>query len=221
MNYLFLMGDFKLWEAPITYLLLAITVFSSYKAMEDYQMKDKMIFHPYTIKRYKEWYRFFSHGLIHADWIHLLFNAYVLYAFGAQVEMAFYVLWGKALGPIVYLAMYVSGLAMSSLYSYYKHQDNAGYRALGASGAVSSVVFSFILLSPTADMGLIFIPGIRFPAVVFGIAYLLYSAYMSKKGRDNIGHDAHYWGSVWGFVFPVVLMPPLFFHFLTQIQQLL
>ena len=220
MNELFLMGEPKLWEAPMTYLLLLITIYTSYRAMEDYEMKDKMIFHPHTIKNYKEWYRFFSHGLIHADWIHLLFNGYVLYAFGAQVEMTFTILWGPALGPIVYLSMYVSGLAMSSFYSYYKHQDNAHYRALGASGAVSSVVFSFILLAPTANMGLIFIPGIKFPAVVFGLAYLFYSAYMSKKGRDNIGHDAHYWGSVWGFVFPIIIMPDLFYNFIKQVQTL-
>ena len=221
MNYLLLAGEPKLWEAPMTYLLLVITVYSSYKAMEDYQMKDQMIFHPYTIKRHKEWYRFFSHGLLHADWIHLLFNAYVLFAFGAQVEQIFCVIWGKGLGTVVYLALYVSGLAMSSLYSYYKHQDNAGYRALGASGAVSSVVFSFILLMPNAGMGLIFLPGINFPAVVFGLAYLFYSAYMGKKGKDNIGHDAHYWGSVWGFVLPVVIKPALLLSFLAQIQELL
>ena len=214
MNSLLLMGEPKLWEAPLTYLLLAITIFTSYRAMEDYEMRDKLIFNAYTINRHKEWYRFFSHGLIHADWIHLLFNAYVLYAFGAQVEIYFKYIFGEGLGPLVYLTLYVSGLAMSSLYSYYKHKDNPSYNALGASGAVSSVVFAYILLLPTSSMGLIFIPGIYFPAIIFGLAYLAYSAYMSKKGTDNIGHDAHYWGSVWGFVFPAVLKPALFMMFL-------
>jgi len=219
MNTLLLVGEPKLWEAPITYLLLAITVYTSYRAMEDHDMKSKMIFNPYVIYTRKEWYRFFSHGLIHADWMHLLFNAYVLFSFGAMVEIYFKMIWGAALGPFVYLGLYVSGLVMSSLYSYYKHKDHGGYNALGASGAVSSIVFAYILLMPTAGMGLIFIPGIYFPAILFGLAYLAYSAYMGKKGRDNIGHDAHYWGSVWGFVLPIVLKPALFVLFLEQVRE--
>ncbi len=218
MNTLLLSGDPALWEAPLTYLILAITVYTSYRAMQDPYMKGNFMFIPYVIQRDKQWYRFFSHGLIHADWIHLLFNAYVLFSFGAQVEIYFSLIWGKAFGPIIYLGLYGSGLIMSSLYSYFKHKDNGGYQALGASGAVSAVVFSFILLMPTSGMGIIFIPGIHFPAVFFGLAYLAYSAYMSKKGRDNIGHDAHYWGSVWGFAFPIVFKPVLFLVFLDQVK---
>lgn len=224
MNTLFLIGEPKLWDAPLTYLILAITVYTSYRSFEDYSERDKLIFHPHTIQRYGEWYRFFSHGLIHGDWIHLLFNAFVLYMFGALIEMELKYIFSPTIGPLVYLALYASGLIMSSLYSYYKHKDNPSYRALGASGAVSSVVFAFVLLHPTAGMGILLISditGIYFPAFIFGGLYLAYSAYMGKQGRDNIAHDAHYWGAVWGFVFLVAVKPSLLILFLEQIRMYL
>lgn len=220
MNSLFLMGNEpSLYEAPLTYLILAITVYSSYRCMDDHYEKEKFMFIPYVIQKDQQWYRFFSHGLVHANWMHLLFNAYVLLMFGGvvEVQLKHSSIFG-VLGPIVYLALYISGLLMSSVYSFYKHRENRGYAALGASGAVSSVVFASILLQPTAGMGLIFLPGIYLPSVLFGLLYLLYSVYMSKKGTDNIGHDAHYWGAVWGFVFLVVAKPSLFMLFLEQIR---
>lgn len=220
MNSLFLMGNEpSLYDAPLTYLILAITVYTSYRCMEDPYEKEKMMFIPYTIQRDGQWYRFFSHGLVHANWIHLLFNVYVLLMFGGMVEMQLkhHTIFGM-IGPVVYVALYVTGLVMSSIYSYYKHKDNRGYAALGASGAVSGVVFASILLNPTSEMGLIFLPGIYLPSVIFGILYLVYSVYMSRKGTDNIGHDAHYWGAVWGFVFLVVAKPVLFMRFLEHIR---
>lgn len=212
-------GEPTPFEAPLTYLILLLTVYTSYRYMDYGSGKVKLMFLPYEMQREKEWYRFFSHGLIHGDWIHLLFNSYVLLMFGGMVEMYLKsdALFGQ-LGNIVYLVLYISGLVMSSLYSYYKHKDNRGYAALGASGAVSSVVFAFILLEPTSSMGLIFIPGISFPAVFFGLAYLAYSAFMSKKNMDNVGHDAHYWGSVWGFVFLAALKPMLLYYFFMDIK---
>lgn len=220
MNYLLLMGgEPSPVDAPLTYLILLLTVYTSYRYMEYGSGKVRLMFIPYEMQRNKEWYRFFSHGLVHNDWIHLLFNSYVLLMFGGMVEIYLKsdYLFG-VMGNFVYLALYISGLMMSSLYSYYKHKDNRGYAALGASGAVSSVVFAFILLAPTSSMGLIFIPRIHFPAVFFGLAYLAYSAYMSKRNLDNVGHDAHYWGSVWGFVFLAALKPLLLYAFFLEIK---
>lgn len=220
MNYLFLMGrEPGPIEAPLTYLILLLTVYTSYRYMKYNSDKVRLMFIPYEMKREKEWYRFFSHGLVHNDWMHLLFNSYVLLMFGGMVEIYLKqeALFGD-FGNIVYLVLYISGLIMSSLYSYFKHQENRGYAALGASGAVSSVVFAFILLEPTSSMGLIFVPGISFPAVFFGLAYLAYSAYMSKRNLDNVGHDAHYWGSVWGFVFLAALQPMLLYRFFMKIK---
>jgi len=217
-NTLFLVGEPTPLDAPITFLLLAITVFTSYKVMDNRYEKQKFMFNPYTIKRQKDWGRFLTHGLIHADWMHLIFNMYVLYMFGAVVEGAYMTIFGKILGPILYLVLYLSGLVMSSLYSYFKYQDSSHYNALGASGAVSGVVFAFMLFAPTAEMGLIFIPFVTLPAFVFGLLYLAFSAYMSKRGTDNIGHDAHFWGSVWGLVFTGLLMPSLFVSFFEKIR---
>lgn len=219
MNSLFLLGsEVSIQDAPMTYLLLGIIVFTSYRFMEPSSEKERMMFVPYVMERNKEWYRFFSHGFVHGDWIHLLLNSYVLLIFGGSLEYTLKHpdLFGN-LGTLVYLGLFVSGLLMSSVYSFFKHRYNGYYRALGASGAVSSVVFASILINPLAGLGLIFIP-IRFPAFIFGTLYLIYSAYKSKQGNDNIGHDAHYWGSVWGFAFLAILKPSLVEAFLLQIR---
>lgn len=220
MNTLFLVGnDPGPLDAPMTFLILAITIFTSYRYMDDPYEKSKLMFNGPAIHRKGEWYRFLSHGFVHADWVHLFFNSFVLYMFGTLVEMAFQSIFG-IMGGIIFLLLYVTGLVMSSVYSFYKHKDNSRYYSLGASGAVASVVFAFILMAPTAGMGLLIISditGIYFPAFIFGFLYLAYSAYMSKHGNDNIGHDAHYWGSVWGFVFLAALKPILVLYFFEEI----
>ncbi|WMX13499.1 MULTISPECIES: rhomboid family intramembrane serine protease [unclassified Aureispira] len=221
MNSLFLQlsNEPALHEAPLTYLILAITIYTSYRYMEDSDEKRRMLFNAYAIDKYNQWYRFFSHGLIHKDWVHLGLNSFVLYMFGGQLEMDLKSTryFGPLMGPILYLTLYLTGLAMSSVYSFYKHRYSSSYNALGASGAVSSVVFATILLSPLGGIGIIFIP-IRIPAFIFGGLYLAYSAYKSKQGNDNIGHDAHYWGSVWGFVFLLIFQPKLLLDFIDQIK---
>lgn len=225
MNNLFLQlsNEPALHEAPLTYLILAITVYTSYRYMEDSDEKRQMLFNAYAIDKYNQWYRFFSHGLIHKDWMHLGFNSFVLYMFGGQLEIVLKQeqFFGPLMGPILYLTLYLSGLVMSSVYSFYKHKENTHYNSLGASGAVSSVVFATILLHPTSKLGLIFIPMeiLSIPAFIFGTLYLIYSAYKSKLNNDNIGHDAHYWGSVWGFVFLLLFKPNLFLEFLNQIRS--
>jgi len=223
MNTLLLIGRGTppLWEAPITYLILAITIYTSYQAFEDYSLKDKMIFRPASMARTGEWYRFLSHGLIHSDGRHLLFNSLALFFFGTSLEPELRLIFGQAIGPLVYLVLYVSGLIMASLYSYYKHQDDSWYTALGASGAVCSVVFACILVYPMNGIGLLFISditGMYIPGIIFGPLYLWYCVYKSKLNNDNIGHDAHYWGSVWGFVFLASLKPSLVLSFLEQIK---
>ncbi len=217
MNYFLLQGGLPaLLATPMTFLLLIITGYTSYQYMEPSSDKHKLSFYPYEMKREKQWYRFFSYGLVHANWIHFGFNAYVLYAFGSIVESIlknpyYFGQWGT----LVFLLLYLSGLLMSALYSYYVHQNDRGYRAVGASGAVSSVVFAFILLAPFAPLRIIFIP-IEFPGVLFGLLYLAYSAFMSKRKLDNVEHKMHYWGSVWGFVFLIALKPALWILFMDQ-----
>jgi|SRR4051812_46801114 len=199
----------------ITLIIIAITVVVSIYAMDNYSVKNRLMFNAYQIRHRKEWYRFFSSGLIHADYMHLGFNMISLYSFGAGVENL-YSFHFQEKGILFFILLYVGGLAMSSLYTYEKHKDNIHYNALGASGAVSSVVFAFIILAPTAKLSLIFIP-IPIPAYLFGAIFLGIEYYLGKRGQSNIGHDAHFWGAVFGLVFTLVLRPALGTAFIAQI----
>ncbi len=184
---------------------MVITGLTSYRAFEDRKLKAQFIFLPAKIKETGEWYRFFSSGLIHADWMHLLFNMYVLYSFGQSVEQYFGYYFGEIFGRILYLVMYVLAIGASSIPDYKKHQNYYGYAALGASGAVSAVVFASIFFSPwQGGIGLLFIPG-SIPPMLFGALYLWYSSYMAKRQMDNIGHNAHFWGAVFGFAFTLLI----------------
>lgn len=199
----------------ITYIIIIITVFISITAMDNHTLKNKLMFNAYMIHQRKEWYRFFSSGLIHADWMHLGFNMFSFYMFGRAVEDGFNALFeGK--GILFFILLYVGGLVMSSFYSYEKHKKDIWYNALGASGAVSSVIFAFILLDPTARLGFLFIP-VPIPAYLFGLIFLGIEYYLAKRGRDNIGHDAHFWGAIYGVTLTIILKPGLVSNFIDQI----
>lgn len=202
----------------ITLIIVGITVLVSIAAMDNMTLKNKLMFNAYMINHRKEWYRFFSNGLIHADWIHLLFNMYALWMFGKGVETIYKydeVFGGK--GSLFFILLYVGGLAMSSLYSYEKNKNNIHYNSLGASGAVSAVIFAFIVLNPTAQLGFMFIP-VPIPAYLFGFIILGIEHYLSRRGNTGIAHDAHFWGSVFGIVFTLVLKPSLAIDFIHKIQ---
>lgn len=202
----------------ITLIILAITVIVSIAAMGDPTLKSKLMFNAYMIHHRKEWYRFFSNGIIHADWIHLAFNMYAFWMFGRGVENAFGFdeIYGNK-GPLFFILLYVGGLVMSSLYSYEKNKDNIYYNSLGASGAVSAVIFSYIVLAPTAQLGFMFIP-VPIPAYLFGLIILGIEHYLSKRGNTGIAHDAHFWGSIYGVVFTIAMKPSLAIDFIHKIQ---
>lgn len=201
----------------ITYAIMGLTILLSYQANTDASFKQKMIFYPYAIKRRGEFYRFLTGGLIHADWLHLGMNMYVLFMFGQLAEFYFMSQFG-ALGWFLYPAMYFLAIPIAETYSYVKHHDNAYYMSLGASGAVSAVVFASILFNPLAEMGIILIP-FFIPGFIMGTLYLIYSNVMAQRASDNIGHNAHFYGAVFGLLFPAMFKPKLFIHFLDQIQQ--
>lgn len=151
-----------------------------------------------------EFYRFITSGLVHADIMHLAFNMFTLYFFGPYAERFYTVLFGDP-NHIKFIILYVGGLICSSIYSYFKHKDNPSYMALGASGAVSGVLFATILLDPWNWLLIFGI--IPVPAILFGVAYLIYSAKMAKEGKDNIGHDAHFYGAIFGLVITLAFGP--------------
>ncbi|MFN3555991.1 MAG: rhomboid family intramembrane serine protease [Bacteroidales bacterium] len=197
----------------ITLVLILITVVTSVLAFGNSDLFYRLKFNPYMIHHNRQWYRFFTHSLLHADWMHLFVNMFVLWSFGSLVEDLFALYFGNKAG-IFFLLLYVGSVMFSNLPAYGKHKNNSYYNAVGASGAVSAVLFSSIIMYPHGSIMFIFFP-IPIPAWVFGILYLIYSAYMSKRGTDNIGHDAHFWGAVFGLAFTIALEPsfvPAFFE---------
>ncbi|HEY2727685.1 MAG TPA: rhomboid family intramembrane serine protease [Parafilimonas sp.] len=164
---------------------------------------DKLIFYPPDIARRKQWYRFFSNGLIHADIGHLAFNMISLYFFGDLVNGAFTEIFGNA-GTLLYLVMYVSALAVCLIPTYMSNKENYYYRSLGASGAVSAVIFAGILLAPQLPLSMFFLP-LQIPGFIFGPLYLIITAYLNKRGGGGINHSAHLWGALYGIAFVIVL----------------
>ncbi len=184
-----------------------ITSLISLWAFNNGRVFSALLYEPYVIKVQGEWYRFITHAFIHSNWPHLLVNMFVLYMFGRNVELLYgQIAGGSALLP--FLTLYIGGILFSSLPSFKKYMMDPGYRAVGASGAVSAVLFAQILMLPTTPIYFFLIP-FPIPAFVFGILYLFYSYYMDKRGGDNVAHDAHFYGAVYGIVFTAVLEPQL------------
>jgi membrane associated rhomboid family serine protease len=199
----------------ISLLIIIITVLVSVLAFNDRDIFDKLKFNAFDIKHNRQLYRFFTHAFIHVDWMHLLVNMYVLYTFSDVVITFFQYYFGYKAG-YYFILLYIGGIIFSSLFDFFKHKENVSYNAVGASGAVASVVFASIILHPGASIYFFFIP-IGIPAALFGLIYLIYSAYMAKKGQDNIGHNAHFWGSIFGIVYTIILNPGFFTRFLNEL----
>ncbi len=189
-------------ELSITLIIVIITVLVSIGAFNSQKIMEDLIFYPPAVSQRNQWYRFFSCGLIHADWGHLIFNMLALYLFGGKLEIYFTQIFGEK-GKALYLVMYILGLAISVLPTYFKNKNNYHYRSLGASGAVSAVIFSSILFDPLSGIGLFFIP-IYVAGFVFGIIYLFISGWLDKRGQGNINHSAHIFGALFGIVFTII-----------------
>jgi len=198
----------------MTNALVAITVLVSILAFYNSGVMSRLIFNPYMVTERKQWYRFITSGFIHADWIHLAVNMLVLWSFGNVVERYFVSMFEEK-GLFYYLLLYLGGLLISITPSYKRNMHNAGYNALGASGAVAAVLFAAILFRPLDKIYLYGIIGI--PGILVGVSYLVYSYYMDKKGGGQINHDAHLWGAVFGLLFTILLKPSIFLHFLDQL----
>ncbi len=205
---------------PVTFSLLFLFGGISVYAFSRPELKENLIFSPYRIKRTNEWYRFVSSGFIHADWMHLIFNGYVFYQFSRIIEIYFTSTYGAFLGSLYTIFLFVSGIMVSHITTYVKNTENSWYASLGASGGVSSVLYAYIFLAPTNNLYLLFIP-VGIPAIVVGIGYLFLSNYYARNGsRDNINHEAHYTGSLWGVVFMLLINPKGIFVFIDQIKSL-
>ena len=200
----------------LTIIIIVITAIVSILCFQNQDLFMKLRFSPYMVKNKNQTYRFLTHAFVHADWMHLFVNMFVLLSFGRIVEAYFeQVFEGKAM--VYYIILYLGGILFSTLPSYWKHQHDPAYSAVGASGAVSAVLFSSILFAPLSGIYLMFIP-IPIPAFVFGFLYLAYTAYSARKASDNIGHDAHFWGAMYGVIITLMLNFNIGIHFVEQIR---
>lgn len=191
-------------ELNVLLIIIIVTVGISLMAFNNRSMMDKMLFIPYDCKHSNNYARIFTHILIHADWMHLLFNMISLYYLGRLLLLNFYFEYGFVMGQFHFVTLYLLGALFATLIPYIRHQDNPGYRSLGASGAVSAVIFGTILWNPTIEIHLFFIP-FGIPAYIFGPLYLLYEYYADKRGQSGVAHDAHLGGAIFGILYILII----------------
>jgi len=207
----------------ITIIIIIVTVIISLFAFRSQRVMDDLIFYPASITEKNQYYRFISYGFIHADLSHLFFNMYAFYLFGRACEDSFVNIFGNY-GKTFYLLMYFLSLIACVIPDFNKHKTNAGYRSLGASGAVSAVVFAYILFRPLQGIGLLFIP-VFIPGFLFGIIFLVVSYFLGRKGGSRINHSAHIWGAIFGVAFLIIFSQlfssyPLLENFIDSVKNL-
>jgi hypothetical protein len=197
----------------MTLILIAITVGVTFLAFNQSETFERLTFIPYQVWHDRQWYRMLTGGLVHANPQHILFNMLSFYFFGPTVEAYFGVIFAP-FGSIAFVLFYLLAIVVAGIPDLIKSKDNYNYRAVGASGAVSAGIFASILFSPDSTIIFMIFP---MPAFVFAILYLAYSAYMSRRQSDNIGHLAHFSGAVFGFLFPLLFNPSLLLIFIHKI----
>ena len=198
----------------LTVLIIVLTGITSFIAFRDPAMRYRSLLLPAQMYQRGEWYRLLTHGFVHRDWVHAAINLFVLWSFGEVVEMQFRYRFG-VLGPVLFILLYLGGLVASSLPVYFKRRHDPGYAALGASGAVSAIVFAYIVFFPLERICLYFI--LCLPSALMGILYLAYSSYMDRRGGDMVAHDAHLYGAIFGILFPLAIRPSLALSFVDQL----
>ena len=205
----------------ITLTIVIATVVISLIGFRNSDFLLRMMFSPYMIFHNKQYDRFITHAFIHdpKNLFHLLFNMFVLYQFGTNVEL-FFKANSPGRGTLYFIILYLGGIIFSSLRDYVKHKDDPNYLALGASGAVSAVLFSHIMIYPATELYLFFIP-IAIPSFVFGILYLGLEQYLDRKGRDHVAHGAHFYGAVFGIIFTLFTDFSILPEFFSQINNYL
>ena len=198
-------------NTSMTLVLVILTIAASFYAWSKPEIYEKWMMYPYRVKCNKEFYRFITSGFIHSGYAHLGFNMISFYYFGKYVEMVF--------GPVTFVLLYLIGIIVSDIPTFLKQQNNPGYRSLGASGGVAAIVFSSILLNPLSKIGFVFLPGIEISGFIFGLGYLMYSYYQAKNSSDNIGHEAHFYGALFGVVFTIIIFPGVLMGFFEKIKH--
>ena len=197
----------------ITLAVIAITCVVSFLAFSNPRLMNDLILWPPAITRQREYHRLVTYGVVHADFMHLLVNMLTLFFFGRVME-DFYT---AQLGTFGFALFYIGGLLVSILPTYLKNRDNPNYRSLGASGAVSAVLFAFILLAPWVKIYIFF--AVPMPAIVYAVLYTGYSIYMDRRGQGNVNHSAHLWGAAYGVLFTILINHRVLPHFLEALTH--
>lgn len=184
-------------------IVIAITAIISYIAFNNQVIFEKYKFNVGAILQNKEYVRLLSAGFLHADYMHLLLNMYVLYMFGQPIFHTF--------GTFGFIIIYFGSILLGNLFSLYLYKNQLWYSAIGASGGVSGIIFASVALFPDIiKIGIIFLPSeLSLPGYIFGFLYFSYSVYMmlNPKHNDNVGHAAHLGGAFFGLVYTVALFP--------------
>ncbi len=196
----------------ITLIIIGITCVVSFMAFNNARLMNDLILWPPAITRHREYHRLVTYGVIHADGSHLLFNMITLFFFGRVMEG----LYTASLGTLGFALFYIVALVVSILPTYLKNRRNPNYRSLGASGAVSAVLFSYILIAPWSRIVVLVLP---MPAIIYAVLYVAYSVYMDRRGGGNVNHSAHLWGAAFGVIFTLLIRPDVLPHFLGQLAQ--
>ncbi|PXV58594.1 Membrane associated serine protease, rhomboid family [Dyella jiangningensis] len=196
----------------ITLIIIAITAIVSFMAFNNARLMNDLILWPPAITRSREYHRLVTYGVVHADFGHLLFNMITLFFFGRVMEGFF----AAKLGTMGFALFYIVALVVSILPTYLSNKNNPNYRSLGASGAVSAVLFSYILLSPWSRIVVFVVP---MPAIIYAVLYVVYSIYMDRRGQGNVNHSAHLWGAAFGVAFTLLIRPEVLSHFLSELSR--
>ncbi|MFI5134861.1 MAG: rhomboid family intramembrane serine protease [Chitinophagales bacterium] len=198
----------------ITYIIIIVTALASVTAFQSSELMDRWIMRPYDVKYRNQWYRFITSGFIHANWSHLIINMLVFYSF-AIVVTQYYDAYFGARAVYYFIMLYLGGMIIADVPTYFKHREQSWYASLGASGAVSAVTFASVLIEPRSMIYLMgFVP---LPAIIWAVGYLVYSQYMGRRGGDNINHSAHFYGAVFGLIYTLALRPAFAIDFVHKL----
>lgn len=199
----------------MTLLIILFTALVSIQAFSHFALFDRLRHYPIRESHQREWYRLLTAGFLHADWPHLAVNMFVLYNFGELIERHVIHLHGPAKGRLLFLVLYLLNIVLANLPTAFRHRDDPAFSSLGASGAVSGMVFIFILLQPWAMLYFFFI--VPVPAILAGIGYLAYSSWAANHGHGRIDHSAHFAGALAGMAMMILLDHELVSHFITRL----
>ena len=199
----------------MTLAIIIITVLVSLWCFRERRIFETLLLSPYRMTHRKEWWRILTHGFVHADFMHLAINMLVFYSFAVPMEHIFKEL--TLLPALHFLLLYFGGMAVATVSSIVKHKKDTNYRSVGASGAVAATLFAYMFFQPWSKLMIMGV--LPMPGIVFAPIYLLYSMYMSKRGSDNINHDAHFYGAAFGFIYPLLIDPSLWNVFIRQLLR--